>query len=91
MALRHIGTSYLIGPINCAAPGNMQLRTLIEIIESKLKKSAYLVEDKSTDKIHSPYGWENDKYMDTTRIYDSGFLCENTHNWLPELVSRLTV
>lgn len=88
--LRHIGNAGLHGPINCAAPGFIELSRLIEMIESQVGKKANLVAHDYSDKAHSPYGWDNDKYMDTTRLQKSGFSCEPSRSWLPDLISQLS-
>ncbi|MCJ8008448.1 NAD-dependent epimerase/dehydratase family protein [Lederbergia wuyishanensis] len=83
--LAWIGTQDFTGPVNACANGDIQLSELINLIESKLEKSAILTTD-ITDENRSPYGIKETWTMDNSKAKNLGYEFSNLKDWLPGLI-----
>ncbi len=75
----------LSGPINVASPQPIELRQMVQWIESKTNKRAILMNKPLLD-AQSPYGIEKDLYLNTEKLEGLGFKLAKIENWLPALI-----
>lgn len=86
-ALQFLGTSDFSGPINVASPQAITLGDFIHFIEDKAKKKAVLLRELNQD-VHSPYGIDQDWYMDCHQLKSLGFTTNEVNEWLPHLIEE---
>ncbi len=87
-ALKIIGLSKHVGPINCTTPGTMGLKELVAICESATGKKANLA-DRHMDNNHSPYGGTAEKSMDTGLLQSLGFSAPSSNEWMKGLIYKI--
>lgn len=87
-ALAFLAERNFSGPINVAAAIPLRMRDFVNLLETKLGRSAKLL-DKGGEAEHSPYGISEDWFMDTSRLNAMGFWAEEIVDWLPGLMEEL--
>ena len=86
LALAEIGLHNRVnGPVNCAAPGPVPLRQLMDWIEAAVGKPATITSTSNDDQ-HSPYGVPHDWTMNIDRLASIGVRIKNADEWLPPLI-----
>ncbi|WP_372366423.1 NAD-dependent epimerase/dehydratase family protein [Candidatus Uabimicrobium sp. HlEnr_7] len=80
-ALYFLGKSEFTGAINVASPKPLSLQRLVEIIEKKYNKKATLAQQEQGDS-HSPYGIENDWFINTDLLHSLGLKLCDIEKWL---------
>jgi nucleoside-diphosphate-sugar epimerase len=85
-ALAFLATSNALGAINVASPAPIALSDFINMIEAATGRTM-LVADKMQEACHSPYGVEEDWYMDCTQLKNLGLELPTITKWLPDLLS----
>jgi nucleoside-diphosphate-sugar epimerase len=87
--LQWSGENEVEGPINACSCGTITLRELIALIEEATGKQAVLT-PQAEESDMSPYSVEHSWYMDNGKAQKAGFLFDDLHNWLPELIRNLS-
>lgn len=88
LALKIIGFSKYIGPINCTASDSISLKKLVEMCEVQVGRNAQLA-TVDVDSNHSPYGGNADKTVDTLVLQGLGFKSARSLEWLPSLIEEI--
>ena len=86
VALLKIAESNLIGPVNCASPGDIELREFMQLIELKTGKPYVLASEPNSEN-HSPYGIEQNWTMSLEKMGHAGILLPELSSWLPDLIA----
>ncbi len=84
--LLKIAESNLLGPVNCACPGDIELREFMRLIERKTGKP-YLRTSEPNSENHSPYGVEQDWTMSLKKLGDEGILLPDLSSWFSDLIN----
>jgi nucleoside-diphosphate-sugar epimerase len=87
-ALKIVGLSRHLGPVNFTTPGTMKLKELISLCELATGKKANLASSRG-DNNHSPYGGTAEKSMDTEILRSLGFVAPASLEWMKELVFKI--
>lgn len=87
-ALYKVGTKKLMGPINLAAPEPIQLAQLVGQIEVAVGHTAAFSEEARRE-IWSPFGIEQDWFMNTGHAIANGIETRTIDQWLPTLIQKL--
>jgi len=85
-ALLKIAESNFLGSVNCACPGDIELREFMRLIEEKTGK-AYVRANEPNDENHSPYGVEQNWTMNMEKMGAAGISLPELSNWLPDLIA----
>jgi nucleoside-diphosphate-sugar epimerase len=88
LALKTIGLSNHVGPVNCTSPGSIVLKDLLGMCEEVLKKPALLA-TKADDDNHSPYGGSKTKTMNTDLLRSLGADIEPSKKWMKALITEI--
>lgn len=83
-----LSTKDFTGPINCCSRDPVTLKSLVDQIEEETKQKAVLVS--KGEGADSPFGIENDWFMNTDRAKALGFECRPHSKWLPKLIEQLS-
>jgi len=87
-ALKKIGESNCVGPINCTAPDSMSLEAILNICEEVVGKKAILASTEQ-EKNHSPYGGTETKTMNTKLLQSLGAKIEPSESWMKNLIGEV--
>lgn len=79
----------VLGPVNCCSPDPIELRDLVSFIEVAVKKPAKISYDPDDGDL-SPFGVEEDWYMNSDKVRALGFVVPGIGEWLPGLVRKLS-
>lgn len=79
----------LTGPLNVASPDAVTLKQMMDWIAKKEGKKPILMR-KETPEIYSPYGVDQDWWLDTTRLQSFGYKIPPVKTWLPILIESLS-
>ena len=74
-----------VGPLNAASPAPITLARFVEIIEDITGKKAKLAEQ-GDECNHSPYGIDQDWFMDCGKLAELGLVGKEIEKWLPSLL-----
>jgi len=85
-ALFFLATQAFVGPINVCSKDPIELKTLMELIASKVGKPV-VYGQKEKEGAHSPFGVEKNWAMDATVLLELGFQPKPILDWLPGLIS----
>jgi nucleoside-diphosphate-sugar epimerase len=85
--LEFLGSLSYTGPVNAASPEPIRLEDFLAEFEHKLRRHAVLSETKSTE-AHSPYGLEEDWYMDCGLLKSLGLELSSVKTWLPPMIEE---
>ena len=88
VALKTIGLSNHVGPINCTASDPMALNDLMTLCEEVVGKSL-IPQIEATDESHSPYGVGADWSMDVSALQSLGFRGEPPSVWMRDLICQI--
>ena len=88
LALKIIGFSKHVGPINCTTSESITLKKLVAMCEVQVGRSAQLAMVEG-DSNHSPYGGQADKTVDTHVLQGLGFTSSTCMTWLPSLIEEM--
>lgn len=83
--LFYLGNIDASGPINIAAPAPIEVGMILKEIESITGKTA-LLNDRGDV---SPYGFQNDWYMDVSFAAKIGFTATPIESWLPTTIQKI--
>ncbi len=89
-ALKKIGESNCVGPINCTAPDSMSLETILKMCEEVVGKEAILALT-DQDENHSPYGGTETKTMNTKLLQSLDAKIEPSENWMRNLIREIFI
>lgn len=78
----------LTGPVNVASPQDIALSELVALIEARVGRKANLA-TQATDETHSPYGIDQSRSMDVSRLIAAGFAARPLDAWVPGLIDAL--
>lgn len=78
----------ITGPLNTASFQPISLKEFISFIERSTQRKAILAETPNAENA-SPYGIENDWFMDCGQLKEAGFSLPEITQWLPSIVSML--
>ena len=88
-ALSHLIELDFKGPLNIAAPRPLSLEHLMNLIELEQNKAA-IYASKESENTFSPFGIENDWFMNTGRLNALGINVREISDWLPQLIHNLS-
>lgn len=88
MALKIVGLSPLLGPVNCTTTETIKLSDLISFCEAATGKKANLAQSHFEDN-HSPYGGTAEKSMNTELLRSLGFSEPSSTEWMRNLVFKI--
>lgn len=78
------------GPVNACSNGAVSVREIMGMIEKEIGKTAPLVPESSSEH-KSPFGVPQDWTMDNSRASEAGFGFWSLKEWMPELISELSL
>lgn len=78
----------LTGPINVASPQDIALSELVALVEARVGRKAEHASE-ATDEAHSPYGIDESRSMDVSRLSAAGFTPRALDAWVPGLIDAL--
>lgn len=78
-----------VGPVNCCAKNPIRLQRLIQLVEERVGRKAEIVNRPELGDA-SPYGIENDWYMDTSKLDRLGFQPVEIEEGLLPLLDHLS-
>ncbi len=87
-ALKNVGLSRHIGPVNCTTAGTLALSEIVSLCESATGKQANLAPSQ-IDNNHSPFGSSSEKSMNTNLLRSLGFSAPSSTEWMKELVFKI--
>lgn len=82
------GTKTFDGPVNVASPQPIQLRRMLDILETSCGKQAKLSPTKG-EANSSPFGIDSDWFMNVDHAKHLGFEAEAVESWLPKLAQEI--
>lgn len=83
--LLHLSKVPLKGPVNVCSPESISLEEFIHILEAKLGKKAVIRAKSETGDL-SPYGIEEDWFMNTDKVREMGFVALPIEEWLHQVL-----
>lgn len=86
--LEFLSTSTFRGPLNVASPEAVSLEEFLTYVQTELAKNAILAETRS-EEAHSPYGIEDDWYMNCETLAGLGIRLPEVKEWLPGVIKRV--
>jgi nucleoside-diphosphate-sugar epimerase len=86
--LASLASRPLPGPVNCCSVEPIVLRELVHEIELAVGRDA-IITGNEKEGVPSPFGIEDDWFMNTRKMQTYGFLPEPIIGWLPGLIRRL--
>lgn len=81
----HLATSKVNGPVNICSQEPLAIGELISMIEEITNKKLVRAKNKNESNA-SPYGIEEDWWMDTSRLKSLEGYCREIDEWLPKLI-----
>ncbi|MCP4912804.1 MAG: NAD-dependent epimerase/dehydratase family protein [Oligoflexia bacterium] len=88
-SLYHLGINKVTGPVNCCNSDSIAIKEFIQILSSKIGKEIKIAKE-STDDNFSPYGIDQDWFMNNSKLQNSGLKLENVKVKVEELADHLT-
>ena len=73
-------------PLNVASPQEIQMKSLLEMIEKVVGKNFKMDEQVSNDN-QSPFGVKNDWFLNMSQLNKLGIKTSNLMDWLPKLLA----
>ena len=86
-SLLFLGRSDYNGPINCASPDSISLKSFMAMIEKEANKPTVYAQEETTEN-HSPYGIEENWYMNCQKMQSIGLHLPTLSEWLPQLIKQ---
>lgn len=83
-----LGNIDFAGPVNMASKNPMCLKDLIGLIEKVVGKKAIIHSQASTPDEKSPYGLEEDWFMNTDRAHSLGFAPKEISEWVVAVIKN---
>ena len=87
-SLYHIGMNQITGPINCCNSGHISLSDFVKVITEKTGKKLIRASEQ-TQENSSPYGIDQDWYMDNQKLTQSGLKLGPVEFKVRELVEEI--
>ena len=78
------------GPINVASSSAISFRELVRECERITGKKAILLDQKDKGS-HQPFGGAGDNPLNLTQLRNLGFECADVSQWLPQLITELSL
>ena len=87
-ALLDLAKTSGVGPINLAAKTPMPLRDMVNQIADVTNQKPVLTSD-NTEQNHSPYGVDQDWYLNVEKADKLGIQSSDLNEWLPQLIKTI--
>jgi nucleoside-diphosphate-sugar epimerase len=84
-ALIHLAFSEETGPFNVCARKPIALNRMMQMIETKLGKKTLYAENSSQGD-SSPYGVDHDRFLNTTKLEQTGYGARPIESWLSDII-----